>query len=99
VAFYCGGKHMRMLIVGYTKQDAYEELRDYLRNRPYLSIGELFESKQQFVSEADVTIDWVSLKQHIKDGFQYDEVHVSSLALKHMKPSDLEWIQSLTMKV
>lgn len=88
---------MRMLIVGYTRQDAYEEFKDYLRNRPYLSIGELFESKQQFVSEADVTIDWVSLKQHSKDGLQYDKVHVSSLALKHMKPSDLEWIQSSTI--
>lgn len=85
---------MRILIIGYTRSDAYEEFKDYMRNRTYLSTGKLVESKQQFISESNATIDWLSLKQHIKDGFQYDEVHASSLALKHMKPSDLEWIQS-----
>ncbi|NFA47288.1 hypothetical protein C7M41_00019 [Pediococcus acidilactici] len=73
---------MKVLIVGYTKNDAYNELK-------------LYGNRQQLITESNVTIDWVSLKQHNKDGFQYDEVHASSLALKHMKPSDLEWIQSL----
>lgn len=86
---------MRILIIGYTRSDAYEEFKDYMRNRTYLSTGKLVESKQQLITESNATIDWLSLKQHIKDGFQYDEVHTSSLALKHMKPSDLEWIQSL----
>ncbi|KAF0426000.1 hypothetical protein EQJ95_03820 [Pediococcus acidilactici] len=83
---------MKVLVVGYTKNDAYNELKLYGNGKPNYN-------RQQLITEPNVTIDWVSLKQHIKDGFQYDEVHVSSLALKHMKPSDLEWIQSLTMKV
>lgn len=83
---------MKVLVVGYTKNDAYNELKLYGNGKPNYN-------RQQLITEPNVTIDWVSLKQHIKDGFQYDEVHVSSLALKHMKPSDLECIQSLTMKV
>lgn len=83
---------MKVLVVGYTKNDAYNELKLYGNGKPNYN-------RQQLITEPNVTIDWVSLKQHIKDGFQYDEVHVSSLALKHMKPSDLEWIQSSTMKV
>ncbi len=75
---------MKVLIVGYTKNDAYNELK-------------LYGNRQQLITESNVTIDWVSLKQHSKDGLQYDKVHVSSLALKHMKPSDLEWIQSSTI--
>ncbi len=78
---------MKVLVVGYTKNDAYNELKLYGNGKPNYN-------RQQLITEPNVTIDWVSLKQHIKDGFQYDEVHVSSLALKHMKPSDLEWIQS-----
>ncbi len=37
---------MKVLIVGYTKHDAYEELKDYMRNRTYLSTGKLVEGKQ-----------------------------------------------------
>lgn len=83
---------MKVLVVGYTKNDAYNELKLYGNGKPNYN-------RQQFISESNATIDWLSLKQHIRDGLQYDEVHASSLALKHMKPSDLEWIQSLTMKV
>jgi hypothetical protein len=86
---------MKVLIVGYTKHDAYDELKLYWSCRKYLGNGEPNYNRQKLITESNVTIDWVSLKQHIKDGFQYDEVHTSSLALKHMKPSDLEWIQSL----
>lgn len=89
---------MRILIIGYIRSDAYEEFKDYLRNRTYLSTGKLVESKQQFISESNATIDWLSLKQHIRDGLQYDEVHASSLALERMTMYDLEWIQSLMMK-
>ncbi|KSV56361.1 hypothetical protein ATO21_05665 [Pediococcus acidilactici] len=87
---------MRILIIGYTRSDAHEEFKDYLRNRTYLSTGKLVESKQRFISESGVTIEYISLRQHCRDAFQqYIEVDVSPLALKYMKPSDLEWIQSL----
>ena len=88
---------MRILIIGYTRSDAYEEFKGYLRNKAYLATGKLVGSKQQFVSESGAVIEYISLQQHNKDGSQYSEVHVSSLALKHMKSSDLDWIQSLTM--
>lgn len=78
---------MKVLVVGYTKNDAYNELKLYGNGKPNYN-------RQQLITEPNATIDWLSLKQHIRDGLQYDEVHASSLALKHMKPSDLEWIQS-----
>lgn len=88
---------MKVLIVGYTKHDAYEEFKDYMRNRTYLATGKYFKSKQRFISESGVVIEYISLQQHNKDGRQYSEVHVSSLALKHMEPCYSRWVQSLTM--
>lgn len=88
---------MRALIIGYTKHDAYAEFKDYLRNKAYLATGKLVESKQQFVSESGAVIEYISLQQLNKDGRQYSEVHISSLALKHMEPCYLRWVQSLTM--
>lgn len=61
---------MKVLIVGYTKRDAYEEFKDYMRNRTYLSTGKLVASKQQFVSESGAVIEYISLQQHNKDGRQ-----------------------------
>lgn len=88
---------MKVLIVGYTKHDAYEEFKDYMRNRTYLATGKYFKSKQRFVSESGAVIEYISLRQRSKNGRQYSEVHVSSLALKHMEPWNLRWVQSLTV--
>ncbi|MDB8867667.1 hypothetical protein ABHC39_05220 [Pediococcus acidilactici] len=90
---------MQILIIGYTRSDAYEEFKNYIQNRTYLATGKYFKSKQRFISESGVVIEYISLHQHNKDGRQYSGVHVSSLALKYMKPSYLQWIQSLAMEV
>lgn len=89
---------MRVLIIGYTQTDAYEEFIDYIRNREYLATGDYVATKHMFISKSGFTIEHISLQQHCKDALQqYIEVDVSPLALKHMKSSDLDWIQSLTM--
>jgi hypothetical protein len=87
---------MRVLVIGYTQTDAYEEFKDYIRNRKYLATGDYVPTKHMFISKSGMTVEHISLLQHRRDALQqYIEVDVSPLVLKHMKTSDLEWIQSL----
>ena len=80
---------MQILIISYTRSGTYEEFKDYMRNRTYLTVGKYIKSKQQFVSESGAIIEYISLHQHNKDGRQYSGAHVSLSALKYMKPSCL----------
>lgn len=88
---------MKVLIIGYTQRNAYAEFKEYVQNRRRFTNGQYIESKQRFVSESGAVIEYISLRQRSKDGRQYSEVHVSSLALKHMEPWHLRWVQSLTV--
>ncbi|AVL02855.1 hypothetical protein [Pediococcus pentosaceus] len=91
---------MRVLIIGYTKTDTYEEFKDYIQNRKYFTTGDYVPTKHMFISKSGVTIEHISLRQHCRDALQqYTKVDVSPLALKNMKPSDLEWIQALMKEV
>jgi hypothetical protein len=87
---------MRVLIIGYTQRNAYAEFKEYVQNRRHFTNGQYIENEQRFVSDSGVTVEYMGLTQHRKDGLsQYKAVYASPLALKYMKPSDLDWIQSL----